>query len=274
MDKIYIEDLEIFANHGVFNEENVLGQKFLISLELDIDLREAGKTDDLAKTINYGELCWAVEEEFKKENYNLLEKCSEKVCEYILVKYEQVKGVKIKLKKPWAPIGKPLKYAAVEMERKKHTAYIGVGSNMGDKTENIDLALDKINKSNHTKVKKVSSIIETEPFGYTEQDKFLNCALEIETLLMPDELVTYLLEVEKELKRERIIKWGPRTIDLDVLLYDDIVTNTEIAVIPHPGISKRMFVLEPLSEIAPYVVHPLLNKRIVEIKEELEKELG
>ncbi len=271
MDKIYIKDLEVFAHHGVFQEEKTLGQRFLISLELSLSLREAGTTDDLTKTVHYGELCQLVEEEFKKESYDLIEKATEKVAEFILLKYDLVQRVKVKIKKPWAPIGKPLKYAAVEVDRKWHIAYIGVGGNIGDKEKNVKEALEIINNSYHTQITKTSKFYKTTPVGYIEQEDFLNCAIEIKTLLNPLELVRYLLSIEKELKRERVIRWGPRTIDLDVLLYDDIISSIEEIILPHPRMQERMFVIEPLCDIAPYVMHPILNKLIIQIKESLVK---
>jgi len=116
---------------------------------------------------------------------------------------------------------------------------------------------------------KTSEFYETKPIGYTDQDNFINCVFEIKTLLSPLELVRYLLSIEKELKRERVIKWGPRTLDLDVLLYDDLITCDEEIIIPHPRMQERLFVLKPLSEIAPYIVHPILNKRVMELEKEL-----
>ncbi|MGV8979845.1 2-amino-4-hydroxy-6-hydroxymethyldihydropteridine diphosphokinase [Clostridium sp.] len=270
MDKIYIKDLEVFANHGVFKEEKKLGQRFLISLELFLSLREAGVTDDLTKTVHYGELCQLVEEEFKKESYDLIEKATEKIAEFILLKYDLVDRVKVKIKKPWAPIGKPLKYAAVEVDRSWHTTYIGVGGNMGDKEKNIKGALEHINKSHQTQITKTSKFYETKPVGYLDQDDFLNCAIEVKTLLSPLELVRFLLSIENEFNRERIIRWGPRTVDLDVLLYDNIISSLEEIIIPHPRMHERMFVLEPLCEIAPYAMHPILNKPIIQIKASLE----
>lgn len=269
MDKIYIKDLEVFAHHGVFKEEKTLGQRFLISLELFLSLREAGVTDDISKTVHYGELCQLVEEEFKKESYDLIEKATEKIAEFILLKYDLVDRVKVKIKKPWAPIGKPLKYAAVEVDRSWHTTYIGIGGNMGDKEKNIKGALERINKSHHTKITKTSKFYETRPVGYLDQDDFLNCAIEAKTLLVPLELVRFLLSIEKEFNRERVIRWGPRTVDLDVLLYDDIISSLEEIIIPHPRMQERMFVLEPLCDIAPYAIHPILNKPIIEIKASL-----
>jgi dihydroneopterin aldolase / 2-amino-4-hydroxy-6-hydroxymethyldihydropteridine diphosphokinase len=271
MDKIIIEDLEIYGFHGVYSEEKKIGQRFLITVELFTSTREAGISDDLTKTINYGQLCYEIEEEFMKHKHDLIEKAAEDLASVILLKYPDVKKIKLLLKKPWAPIGKPVKYAAVEIERSRHEAYIAIGSNMGDKRKNIDEAIDKINKSKFSKVLDISKFYTTEPVGYTEQDEFLNCAIKIDTLLYPDELMKLLLKIEKELKRERIVKWGPRTIDLDIILFDDIICSKEETIIPHPRMHERMFVIEPMCDIAPYVIHPILKKRMIELKSELEK---
>lgn len=273
MDKIYIRDLEVYAFHGCNEEEKSMGQKFLISAELFLDLSKAGESDDLTKTVNYGELCEKLEEEFKKNKYNLIEKCAEELSKYILKNYDIVKRVKLMIKKPWAPIRKLLDHVAVEIDRSWHRAYIGVGSNLGDREGNIENAIKKINESGVTKVTKESLKYETKPVGYLNQDNFINCALEIKTLLTPEKLIKLLLSVEKELKRERVIKWGPRTIDLDVLLYDDIVTSSEDVIVPHPRMHERMFVLKPLSDIAPYVIHPILNERIYAIAEKLNNDI-
>lgn len=270
MDKIFIKDLQIFANHGVLKEEKELGQKFIISLELQMNLKKASASDDLNKTVNYAKLCCEVEKEFKKESYDLIETAAEKIAEYILLNYEIVEGVKVLLKKPWAPIGLNLDYAAVEIERKWHTAYLGLGSNMGDRSKNLQDAIEIIQASENNKVSKVSDLYETKPVGYLEQDDFMNCALELKTLFNPEELINFLLLTEQQLKRERVIRWGPRTIDLDLLLYEDLVTSEEHAIIPHPRMTERLFVMKPLSDIAPYIVHPLTKKRMIEIATELE----
>ncbi|WP_392486497.1 2-amino-4-hydroxy-6-hydroxymethyldihydropteridine diphosphokinase [Haloimpatiens sp. FM7315] len=272
MDKIFIKDLEVFANHGVYLEEKKLGQKFLISAEVFLDLQEAGISDNLNETVNYGQLCYEIENTFRQDTFDLIEKAAEKTAAYILLKYPLITRLKLKVKKPFAPIGKSLKYAAIEIDRSKHKAYIGLGSNLGDKEYNLNKAIEYINNSPYTKVIKVSSFYITKPYGYLDQEDFLNCALAVETLLNPEKLMDILLNIEKELKRERLIKWGPRTIDLDILLYDDLVISKEKIVVPHPFMQDRMFVLEPLTEIAPYAIHPLLNKRIYQLKKELECE--
>ena len=271
MDKLYLKNIEIFANHGVFKEEKVLGQKFIISLEIDVDVREAAVNSDLTKSIHYGELCHNIEKEFQKESYDLIETAAEKIAEYVLLNYDLAKKVKVTLNKPWAPINRHLESAAIEIERKWHKAYISLGSNMGDKSSNLRKAMDKLRNNKYINIVKESSIIDTEPWGYEEQDSFKNCVIEIKTLLNPRELMTKLLDIEKEMKRERIIKWGPRIIDLDIILFDDIITEDDYVTIPHPRMEEREFVLRPLSEIAPNIIHPLSKKRIFKMLEDLRK---
>ena len=177
MDKIYLKDIEIFANHGVFKEEKNLGQKFILSLELSLDIKEAATTCDLTKSVHYGELCHQVIQVFQEESLDLIESVVNKVANFILDNYSMVNGVKVLLKKPWAPIGRHLDYAAVEINRERHIAYISMGSNMGNKEENLNNAVKKLEEINGVKVSKVSSFITTEPWGNENQDEFLNGAL-------------------------------------------------------------------------------------------------
>lgn len=150
----------------------------------------------------------------------------------------------------------------------KHRVFIAIGSNLGDREKNI---LDAINYLIEAglDVKKVSSIIETEPYGYTDQEPFLNCAVEAYTNLSPQELLLLLLDIEKHLHRVRTVKWGPRTIDLDIIFFDDLVINEPNLTIPHPDMQNRVFVLEPIAEIEPDFVHPVLKKTVKELLSEL-----
>ncbi|AYE35371.1 2-amino-4-hydroxy-6-hydroxymethyldihydropteridine diphosphokinase [Clostridium septicum] len=271
MDKLYLENIEIFANHGVFQEEKNLGQKFIISLELKLDTREAAITGDLTKSVHYGELCHKIEEEFQKESYDLIETVAEKVAEFILFNYKLVKEVKVTLKKPWAPINRHLDYAAIEIVRGWHKAYIALGSNIGGKEHNIKEAINRIKENKNITVSKVSNLIETEPWGFEDQDTFINGVIEVETILSPKELIKTLLSIENDMKRERILRWGPRIIDLDIIFYDDLISNDEEVIIPHPRMEEREFVLEPLNEIAPNMLHPILNKRVFQLLRDIKK---
>ena len=269
MDKIHIKDLEIIGFHGAIPEEKVLGQKFVLSFELDVDLRQAGKNDDLTKTVHYGELAQKVEEEFTKTSYDLIEKAAEEICEFVLLNYPLVKKVKLLLKKPWAPTRKHVEYVAVEIERKWNKVYIAAGSNLGDKEETLKEALYQIDKRKDCVVTKVSNLYTTDPVGYEDQDQFVNCVFEIDTLQTPSELMDTLLEVEKDFKRERIIRWGPRTLDLDIIFYNDIISYDEHILIPHPRAHERQFVMKPMCDINPYYVHPIYRKRVMDISSEL-----
>lgn len=269
MDKIHIKDLEIIGFHGAIPEEKVLGQKFVLSFELDVDLRQAGKNDDLTKTVHYGELAQKVEEEFTKTSYDLIEKAAEEICEFVLLNYPLVKKVKLLLKKPWAPTRKHVEYVAVEIERKWNKVYIAAGSNLGDKEETLKEAIDKIDKRKDCVVTKVSNFYTTDPVEYEDQDQFVNCVFEINTLQTPSELMNTLLEVEKDFKRERIIRWGPRTLDLDIIFYNDIISYDEHILIPHPRAHERQFVMKPMCDINPYYVHPIYRKRVMDISSEL-----
>lgn len=269
MDKIYLKDVEIFANHGVFEEEKRLGQKFIFDIELELDLSVAGKTGDLNSSVHYGELVYEIEKIVSEKSYDLIETVGEKVCEHILLKYRMIKNAKVKVKKPWAPIGRHLSYAAIEINRGWHEAYISIGSNIGDKEKNLIEAINNLEDIKGIIIDKVSSFIKTEPWGLKEQDEFLNGAIKIKTVLSPRELMEVLLNIEKTMKRERIVKWGPRIIDLDIILYDDLVTDDEYVTIPHPRMEEREFVIKPLLEIAPNKVHPLSKKRIFKMLEDL-----
>lgn len=147
-------------------------------------------------------------------------------------------------------------------------AYIGIGSNLGRKKENCLKAI-QILKDKGLKVTKQSSMFDTKPWGIKNQPEFINMAVEIETELSPYKLLCLLKKIENEMGRENIIKWGPRIIDLDILLYDDLLMNTYELKIPHPLMHKREFVLQPLAEIAPEKVHPVLGKKIKDILQEL-----
>lgn len=137
--------------------------------------------------------------------------------------------------------------------------YIGLGSNLGDRALNIQLAIEKIRQIQDTKITKISSIIETLPVGGPPQEKFLNAAIEIQTNMSPRKLLKNLQMIESELGRLRTVKNGPRTIDLDILFCRDMQIREKDLIVPHPRIKEREFVLTPLREIAPDLVKRLFD---------------
>ncbi|MDY5846483.1 MAG: 2-amino-4-hydroxy-6-hydroxymethyldihydropteridine diphosphokinase [Bariatricus sp.] len=269
MDKIKIENLEIFANHGVYPEETRLGQKFLVSCALHLDTRKAGLTDSLEDSVNYGTICHLIKEQMEKNTFKLIEAAAENLAETILESDARIRQADLEIKKPWAPIGLPLDTASIQISRKWHEAYVAVGSNMGDKKRYIETALVGLANTKGCRVMKVSSLIVTEPYGGVAQDEFLNGAVKIETRLTPHELLDVLHKLEREAGRERKIHWGPRTLDLDILLYDNEIIEDDDLCVPHADMHNRTFVLEPMAEIAPYKRHPVTEKTMCQMLEEL-----
>ncbi len=151
-------------------------------------------------------------------------------------------------------------------------AYIGLGSNLGRKKANIRRAIKLLSKKKDIKILKISSLYETEPMGYVKQDWFVNACLKAETNLSPRQLLNTLKDIEKKLKRKkRFIRWGPRTIDMDILLYDNLRLKTKDLVIPHPEMHKRAFILIPLIELEPNLIHPTKRKSILELLANLKR---
>ena len=270
MDRINIKNFEVFAHHGVYPEENILGQKYIVSAALYTDLRNAGKSDDLAESFDYNRICRDVKGYIENNTFKLIETVAEGLAEKLLTENPALHKVWLEVKKPWAPVAVHLETVSVEIERGRHTAWIALGSNMGDREANMRFALEELEKARGCRVGRVSGFINTEPYGVTEQDDFLNGCLELDTLMSEYELLETLHDIENKAGRVRDARWGPRTLDLDIILYDDLVMSCDTLRIPHAEMHKREFVLRPLAEIAPNKLHPVFNKTMTELLSELE----
>lgn len=269
-DEIRIEQLEVYAYHGVFPEEKRKGQTFLVNAVLYADTRKAGQSDQLELSTDYGNVCCFITEWMKENTCNLIEAVAERLAQAILLKYNLLSGIELEIRKPEAPIEQPFGCVSVKICRGWHRAYLGIGSNMGDKRQYIRNAVEALKAHPLIVVRKVSDLIVTEPYGGVEQDDFLNGVLEIETLLTPHELLDALHEIEAAADRVREVRWGPRTLDLDIIFYDKLVYEDDALVIPHQDMENRRFVLEPLSALAPNYRHPVLGKTVVQLLNALE----
>jgi 2-amino-4-hydroxy-6-hydroxymethyldihydropteridine diphosphokinase len=146
---------------------------------------------------------------------------------------------------------------------KEHTVYLALGSNLGDRLANLKQAIDSLTPQMEVKAK--SSVYETPPWGYEDQPKFLNQVVKAKTYLDPEPLLKHLKRLEVALGRQPSFPNGPRLIDMDILFYDDLILNTSSLVIPHPRLQERGFVLLPLMELGPDLVHPLSKKSVREM---------
>ncbi len=315
-DEIRIENLEVYAYHGVFPEENEKGQPFFVNAVLYTSTREAGEADELTLSTHYGEVCHFITKWMQEYTYKLIETVAENVARETLLRFPLIKEIDLEIRKPQAPIGLPFESVSVKIHRGWHQAYLAVGSNMGNRETYIENGLKnleskgdiriipfesvsvKIHRGWHQaylavgsnmgnretyienglknleskgdiRIKKVSELIVTKPYGGVEQEDFLNGVLEIETLLTPLALLDRIHETEALADRKRQVHWGPRTLDLDILFFEDEIISCDRLTVPHADMQNRFFVLKPLSEIAPYKLHPVLHKSVKQLLEEL-----
>lgn len=264
-DCIKIENLEIFAHHGVFKEEQENGQNFYVNAELYTQTREAGLQDDLSLSTHYGEVCHFMNRFLKEHTWQLIETVAEQLAEAVLLTYNRISSIRLEIRKPSAPIGLPFESVSVCVERGWHTAYVAFGSNLGDRERYIEEALEGLREHRLIQVESVSDILHTQPYGGVEQDEFLNGVAQIKTLLTPAELLAALHELEQKAQRKREVHWGPRTLDLDIIFYDHEIIDTRDLTIPHLDMHNRTFVLEPMCQLAPWYRHPVLKKTMQQL---------
>lgn len=252
MDNIKMDRMEFYGYHGCLAEENRLGQKFLVDLELGLDLRRAGQTDELDKTINYAEVFAETKKIVEGEPVKLIECLAEKIASMILTKFLLAENVKVTIHKPGAPIAGAFRDVSVTVERSSYYCYLGLGSNIGNKAEYILKAMDLLKKNPNIYSLESSSFYETPPWGKTDQPPFINSVAKVKCGCELHELLEICQSAELELGRERKEHWGPRTIDIDLLCTDKMAScDDELLKLPHPYMLERAFVLVPLAELSP-----------------------
>ncbi len=271
MDEIIIENLRVYAYHGVHKEENENGQNFYVNAVLYTDTKMAGEEDDLEVTTNYSSVCKFIHKFVSKNVFKLIETVAEKTAEAVLINFPLLDGIMLQIKKPEAPIKLEFQSTSVKITRMWHDVYLSTGSNIGNKQKTIEYAIKALDNDKKCKIKKASKLFRSTAYGEVTQDDFLNGAILMKTLYTPNELLRKIHEIEISAKRERKQHWGPRTLDLDIIFYDDLIICTDSLQIPHVDMQNRDFVLQPLSQIAPYFVHPILKKTVQQLYEDVKK---
>lgn len=274
MDRITIKGLRVYAYHGVYQEENEKGQEFIVNATLYMDMDRPAGTDEITDGVHYGEVCELMNSFLQEHTFHLLEKAVTGTMKEVLLHFPLLAGMELELCKPDAPIQLPFENVSVTRRMFWHTAYIALGSNMGDRAGYLDGAVKQLLQDDDFKELKKSTWIETAPYGGVVQDDFLNGVLKVQTLLSPPQLLNRLHEIEAAADRKREVHWGPRTLDLDILFYDALVLDAEDLIIPHPDLQNRSFVLKPMCELAPFLRHPVLQKTVAQLWEKLEKKMN
>lgn len=266
LDRIEIRGLRINMIIGVLEQEKNTPQPIEFDITIFTDLSKACESDCLTDTIDYGQICVLIEQLAHTHHDSLLEKFAHRVSELILLQ-PKVDSVEISIKKLHPPVESKLNNCGVSLLRRRfspphsstqHQVIVALGSNLGDRSAYLRYALDRLGI-----VLAQSQIFETKPVGGPlGQGLFLNMTAIIQTALDPYAFHRKCLEIETHAHRKRDVHWGERTLDIDILFYDDLCINDPLLTIPHPRINERGFVLAPLAEIAPEKLPPLWKTSI------------
>jgi len=256
MDRILIEDLRVLTIIGALPHEREIAQPLRIDLSIGVDLHNAGRSDELNDTVHYGLVCERIVEMARDSKDILLERLAAKVADVVL-EFDLVELVDVTVTKLRPPVPEAVGTTSVCLTRTRaeaaappledHEVIVALGSNLGDREGYLRFAVGELGN-----VVAMSQIYETEPVGGPDgQGAYLNMVVKVQTSLDPYAFIRRCQRIEANALRQRIVHWGPRTLDVDMLFYDDVHIASERLTVPHPRINERRFVLTPLSEIAP-----------------------
>ncbi|MFC8501525.1 2-amino-4-hydroxy-6-hydroxymethyldihydropteridine diphosphokinase [Pedococcus sp. NPDC057267] len=257
-DQIVLKGISARGHHGVLDFEKRDGQVFVVDVTMDVDLAPAGSSDDLADTVNYAEVAADVVALVEGEPLDLIEALAARIADRVLAR-PLVEAVEVTVHKPEAPVGVPFSDVQVVVSRERCTpVVVALGSNVGDSVETLQDAAVALHGL--LDVTAVSRLVETDPVGGPEQPAYLNAVVTGTTHLAPSSLLAGLHDIEREHGRTREVRWGPRTLDLDLVQYGDPVFDTDVVMdtatltLPHPRAHERAFVLVPWLQADPEAV--------------------
>lgn len=265
MKEITVTGLTVLAKHGVFAEEKQNAQPFIFDIALDCEIYGAAKSDNLSLTVSYAEVCSLVEKVCKDNSFNLIETLAYECAFAIAENFPLVSRAEVTVSKPCAPMPQKFSSVSVTAVLKRENVVLSVGSSMGDREKILNGLIAAIDGVRGVKVKKVSSFIETPPYGGIAKNNFLNCALLAECLISPRALLAEIHKIEASFKRERKTRWDDRTADIDIIFFGGNIIREEGLSVPHPDYLNRSFVIEPLKEIVPDFVCPDTGRRVSDL---------
>ena len=268
MFRILIKDLNLFGYHGVRDSEKKDGQNFCFNIEILLNKNSFLNSDNLENTLNYSQVIRILKDINSNQRFNLLETLSQTIANRIMEISSLIEKVSVKIEKTSPPIKENIESVGVEyildrksvegsgkgkFESSEVDVYMSLGSNIGNRENNLRKAVDLIGRSPNINIIKVSSIYETEPMYFKDQDSFYNIVLQaqVDRELSPFEIIGFLKGIEYDFGRRTGKKYGPRIIDIDLLYFGEMFIESDFLTVPHPGIEERKFVLVPLNEIAP-----------------------
>jgi dihydroneopterin aldolase / 2-amino-4-hydroxy-6-hydroxymethyldihydropteridine diphosphokinase len=269
IDRIELRGLRLMTIIGVLDHERQGAQPLELDITMHVDLTDACQSDELDDTVNYGDMCETIEKVAAQQHDLLLERFAGRVAEAVL-EQPRVEAVDVVVRKLRPPVASALETSGVAIHRTRagsvsldaghHRAILALGSNLGDRAGFLRFATRHVGN-----VISQSQVYETAPVGGPDnQGAYLNMVVAIDTALDPFALLRRCQRVEMAAGRERKVHWGPRTLDVDVLFYDDVNMQSPALSIPHPRINERGFVLAPLHDIAPERVPANWNELVHE----------
>jgi dihydroneopterin aldolase/2-amino-4-hydroxy-6-hydroxymethyldihydropteridine diphosphokinase len=249
-DRIVLEGVSATGYHGVLDFEKRDGQSFVVDVTLELDLGPAGRSDDLARTVNYAEVAADVVRRITGPSFDLIERLAEVIAGDVLGR-ELVEAVEVTVHKPEAPVGQQFSDVRVTVRRGGTPVVIALGANLGDRGETLSAAVEALRTLPGVIVTQVSPVVETDPVGGPEQPTYLNAVVLARTDRDPADLLAALHQIEQVHGRTREVRWGARTLDLDLIQVGRPGTASEVCrddpalTLPHPRAAERAFVLVP-----------------------------
>jgi len=256
-DRIHLLGVAAVGYHGVLPDEKRDGQPFVIDVVMELDLAPAGASDDLEDTVSYAEIAGEVMARITGPSFDLIERLAEVIADDVLG-HARIDAVTVTVHKPEAPVGHPFTDVAVEVHRHRGVpVVVALGANLGDARSTLESAVRAVGAVPGMRVRAVSPLVETDPVGGPDQPAYLNAVLVGETTLSPEVLLTRLHAIEADHGRTREVRWGARTLDLDLVQMgmpgaaSEVRSGRPELTLPHPRAHERGFVLVPWSHVDP-----------------------